>query len=81
MTVPGSYPVRQHRLRKGSMENSSAEKDLGIVLGRLGTSQQCVSVMETNCMVGCSGTNVDSRLREVGVVVCLFVFSSSVAIC
>lgn len=41
------------------------KKDTGIVLDKLNTSQQCMCVMKTSCMLGCSRKNVDSRLREV----------------
>lgn len=75
-TVPDSYSVQQYRLCKGSVEDSSGQKDLSIVLDNLNTSQQCMCVMKTSCMVGCNRKNVDSRLMEV-----IFFFSSSVAIC
>lgn len=50
-TVPDSYTMQQHRLCKGSMEDSSAEKDLGIVLDKLKTEQQCMCIMKTTCCI------------------------------
>ncbi|KAK4826210.1 hypothetical protein QYF61_006154 [Mycteria americana] len=60
-------PQYQHRLGNKWIENSSAEKDLGILMDeRLDVSwQRVLATRKANCNLGCIKRSVASRSREV----------------
>jgi len=59
-------PMHQHRLGVDLLENSSAERDLGVLVDdRLTMSQQCaLAAKKDNGILGCIRRNVASRLRQ-----------------
>ena len=60
-------PLHQYRLRVDLLENSSVERDLGVLVGnKLTLSQQCVlAAKKAKGALGCIKTIVASRSREV----------------
>ncbi|KFV88475.1 hypothetical protein N308_06460, partial [Struthio camelus australis] len=60
-------PMHQYRLGTDLLESSSAEKDLGVLVGnKLNMRQQCALVAKkANGILGCISQSVASRWREV----------------
>ncbi|PKU44391.1 hypothetical protein llap_5334 [Limosa lapponica baueri] len=60
-------PMHQYRLCVDLLENSSAERDLGVLVDiKLPMSQQCALVAKkTNGILGCIKKSVASRSRDV----------------
>jgi len=60
-------PMHQYRLGVDLLESSSAERDLGVLVGdRLAMSQQCAFVAKkASGILGCIKKSVASRSREV----------------
>jgi len=58
-------PMHQYRLGADLLENSSAERDLGVLVGnKLTMSQQCVlAAKRANGILGCIEKSVASRSR------------------
>jgi len=58
--------MHQYRLGVDQLESSSVERDLGVLVDKLTTGQQCARVAKkANGILGCMKKNVASRSREV----------------
>lgn len=62
----GTVPVHHHMLRMTQLENSSAEKDLVILVDTKLNMQQCVLVTrKANGIIGCTRQIIASRLKKI----------------
>jgi len=58
--------VHQYRLAADLLENTSVERDLGVLVDKLTMSQQCaLAAKKANVILGCIKKSVASRTREV----------------
>jgi len=64
-------PMHQYRLGADLLESSSVERDLGVLVDKLTTSQQCALVTKNPTdILGCIKKSVTSRSREVLLPLC-----------
>ena len=58
--------MHQYRLAADLLENTSVERDLGVLVDKLTMSQQCaLAAKKANVILGCIKKSVASRTREV----------------
>lgn len=54
--------MQQDRSGTERLESNFAEVDLSVLVGKLNTSQQCISMAEvTNCVLGCTSKCITSE--------------------
>ncbi|PKU27615.1 hypothetical protein llap_22081 [Limosa lapponica baueri] len=59
-------PMHHYRLGVDLLESSSAERNFGVLVDKLTTSQQCALVAKkANGLLGCIKKSMANRLREV----------------